>query len=83
MTCVTYILYSKNLDRHYVGYTCELIEERLQKHIINHSGFTGKAKDWGVAYTETFSTKEEAHARERQIKKWKSRKMIKSLIAGN
>ncbi len=37
-----YILYSKSLDRYYIGSTSQTPEERLQKHVANHSGFTGK-----------------------------------------
>jgi putative endonuclease len=83
MVCTTYILYSVQLDRYYVGFTCEEVTERLQKHLQNHSGFTGKAKDWTIVHAEEFNTKEEAHARELQIKKWKSRKMIEALIGSD
>ncbi len=75
-----YILYSKNLDRYYIGSTSQTPEERLQKHLANHSGFTGKAKDWEIVYSESFSSKEEAGRRERQIKLWKSKTMIQKLI---
>ena len=46
----------------------------------NQKGFTGKAKDWVLKYTETYSSKSECIKREFQIKKWKSRKMIESLV---
>lgn len=36
--------------------------------------------DWKIMYVETYSTKEEAFARERQIKSWKNRKRIETLI---
>ena len=77
----TYILYSAELDKYYIG-SCQNIEERLRSHLSNHKGFTGKAKDWAVVYSETFATRTEAYARERQIKKWKSRKMVERLVAG-
>lgn len=82
MNCYTYILYSKLLDKYYVGYTNILIEERLKKHNTNHKGFTGKANDWVVVYVEVFDSKNEAYAREREIKAKKSRKYIEKLIAG-
>ena len=78
-----YILYSKSLDRYYIGSTSQKPEERLQKHLTNHSGFTGKAKDWEMVYLESFSSKEEAGKRERQIKSWKSKTMIQKLILSN
>ncbi len=75
-----YILYSDKLDKYYFGHTSNL-GERLKKHNTNHKGFTGKADDWNVVYTETYSTKELAYTRERQVKKWKSKIRIKELIA--
>ena len=52
-----YIIYSKVLDRFYIGYTSESAEKRLQKHLSNHDGFTAKAKDWVIVFTELFETK--------------------------
>ncbi|MCB9811278.1 GIY-YIG nuclease family protein [Candidatus Nomurabacteria bacterium] len=43
-----YILYSKTLGRYYVGHCEAPLEERLRRHLSNHKGFTGKAKDWEV-----------------------------------
>jgi putative endonuclease len=40
-----YILYSKELNQYYIGHTSESLEERLRKHLSNHTGFTAKAKD--------------------------------------
>ena len=74
-----YILYSKNLDRFYVGSTQD-VEERLQKHLLNHKGYTGKAKDWIIVYTEKFESKTKALHREKQFKRWKSRKKIIQII---
>ena len=78
--CV-YILYSEKLDRYYIGSTQDIVT-RLKKHLTNHKGFTGKAKDWEIKYVDYFETRELALKRERIIKKWKSRKMIKNLISG-
>jgi len=74
-----YILYSQTRDRYYVGSTNDL-GDRLKTHNSNHPGFTGHTGDWFVAYQEVFSIREDAYARERAIKKWKSRKMIEKLI---
>ncbi|WP_183553138.1 GIY-YIG nuclease family protein [Mucilaginibacter sp. AK015] len=76
----TYILYSAILDTYYVGSTSNL-DERIKKHNTNHKGFTGKAPDWVIKWAEKHSSKEEAGRRERQIKAWKSRKMIEQLVA--
>ena len=77
-----YILYSANIDRYYIGH-CEDIAGRLERHLSNHQGFTGQAKDWKVVYSEAYELKKEAYQRERQVKKWKSRKAIQKLINGS
>jgi len=74
-----YILFSEKLDKYYIGHTSDL-PERLGRHHSNHKGFTGKANDWIVVYTETYSTKELAYARERQVKNWKSKVRLQELI---
>ncbi|MCF8374389.1 MAG: GIY-YIG nuclease family protein [Bacteroidales bacterium] len=79
MNYFVYILYSKSLDKYYVGYT-ENIEARIAKHNSKHKGFSGKAKDWEVVYSESHDSKYEALKRETQIKKWKSSAMIEKLI---
>ena len=75
-----YILFSLLKDKYYIGHTGDDLQERLRKHNSNHKGFTGKVGDWKIVYSEPYSTKEEAFARERQIKSWKNRKRIESLI---
>ncbi len=54
--------------------------DRLRKHNSNHKGFTGKIGDWEIVYSENFISKSLAYARERQVKKWKSRIAIERLI---
>jgi putative endonuclease len=45
---ITYILFSENLNKYYIGSTRNSMEERLEKHLTNHDGFTAKAKDWKI-----------------------------------
>ena len=75
-----YILYSKILNKFYIGHTADNISEHLRKHLSDHDGFTGKAKDWVIYYTEIYKTKSEAFKREREIKSWKSAERIERLI---
>ena len=75
-----YILFSTKLEKYYVGFTGDLLEERLRKHNSNHKGFTGGIGDWKLVYFEEYNIKKEAQDRERELKKWKSRKMIEKLI---
>jgi predicted GIY-YIG superfamily endonuclease len=46
-------------------------------------GYTGRFHDWEIVYSEQFETKKLAYAREREVKSWKSKKRIVSLIAGS
>jgi putative endonuclease len=75
----TYILYSNKADKFYIGAT-ENLEQRLAKHRNKNKGFTNQADDWQIVYSKEFQTKSEALAYERQIKSWKSKKKIISLI---
>jgi len=78
--CYCYILYSKSLDKYYIGHSCEDLQERLRRHLSNHKGFTAKTKDWIIIYFETFDSKNNAYKREREIKDWKSKLKIQKLI---
>jgi putative endonuclease len=75
----TYILFSVSRNRYYIGSTSNL-NERLLKHNTGHKGFTGKTMDWELKWFESFDTKRSSFQREKQIKSWKSRKMIEELI---
>jgi putative endonuclease len=77
---LTYILFSAIRDKYYIGYTGDNLLERVRKHNSNHKGFTGFTADWRVVYVEEYLTKKEAMQREKEIKQWKSRKMIEKLI---
>jgi putative endonuclease len=79
MQYFVYILYSPSLGSHYIG-SCQEIEIRLKKHLCNHQGFTSKAKDWQLAYHESYPEKSGALKRERQLKRWKSKRRIEQLI---
>ncbi|WP_236664935.1 GIY-YIG nuclease family protein [Marivirga atlantica] len=68
------------MDKYYCGHTCDKLSERLRRHNSNHNGYTGKASDWEVVYSEQFDDKQTAQRREMEVKKWKSRKKIISLI---
>ncbi|WP_034964985.1 GIY-YIG nuclease family protein [Chryseobacterium sp. FH1] len=75
-----YILFSETLNKFYVGHTSEELDERLRKHLSSHSGFTAKAKDWKIVYSEKFTDKSSAYKRELKIKSWKSKVKIIELI---
>jgi putative endonuclease len=76
----TYILFSASLNKFYIGSTSTTPDERLKKHLSKHTGFTSKADDWIIIYSESFQTINEARKRELQLKKWKSHTKIQQLI---
>jgi putative endonuclease len=78
----TYIIYSKKLDRFYIGATQDSVHSRIEKHNSGHHGknhFTAKADDWLLFLS--FETKDYAHAIriERKIKAMKSKIYINNL----
>jgi len=75
----TYILYSENADRYYVGH-CEDLTQRLERHNNKLVLSTKNYTPWRLVYHETYSTRKEANARELYIKRMKSRKFIEKLI---
>ena len=75
----TYILYSNEIDKYYIGYTDDL-EWRLRRHNEGWGKFTKRGIPWKLVYSEKFLTKSEAMKREREIKGKKSRKYIEALI---
>ncbi len=76
----TYILYSEILNNYYVGFTTISVESRLKKHLVSKKGFTSRTKDWKIIYVEKFDKKQDAAAREKEIKSWKSKIKIEKLI---
>ena len=80
MLFYTYILFSASLDKFYIGSTGDSLIERIRKHNTNHGGFTARANDWELLYSEEFLDKTLALKREKEIKSWKSRKRIQCLI---
>ena len=76
-----YILFSKTQEIYYVGSTSMTLQERLRRHLSAHKGFTARAKDWEVVYSELFDQKSLAIAREQEIKNWKSKVKIEALIS--
>ena len=78
--CFTYVLYSVSGDRYYVGHTNDT-DRRLVEHNSRLSRSTKSGAPWALVHSEPFSTRKEAVARERQIKSWKSRRLIEDLLA--
>ena len=81
MNISCYILYSKSINRYYVGYTTD-IEERIKLHNNGHFGgrsYTQKASDWELFLLIPCETVSQSVLIESRIKKMKSRKYIENL----
>ena len=75
-----YILYSKTLDRFYIG-SCNEFSIRLQQHLNKNyvDSFTAKANDWVVFYVVENLSYQQARLIEAYIKKMKSKVYIRNL----
>ena len=80
MTWFTYIIYSKTINKFYVGHTHNL-DLRILRHNSGWGRFSKRGIPWELVYSEKFETKTEAMKRENEIKKKKSRKYIEWLIS--
>ena len=74
-----YILYSKKIDKYYVG-ACTDLDRRFYEHNLGRSKFTSTGIPWELVYTEEWVDLVLAKQRELKIKKMKSRIYIQELI---
>ena len=74
-----YIIYSKKIDRYYVG-IIDNLDWRLERHNAGWGKYTKHGIPWKIVYHENYDSKSEALKREREIKNRKSRKYIESII---
>jgi putative endonuclease len=81
MPCV-YILQSETTGRFYIGSTDDL-DRRQSEHQRGQTPSTRGRGPWKLVYQEEFPTLLEAHRRELEIKRWKSAKLIKALVASS
>ncbi len=75
-----YILRSESSSRFYIGCAAD-VSARLAEHQRGQTISTRGRGPWDLVYEEAFGTRTEALRRERQIKSWKSHRMIEDLIA--
>ena len=78
---VVYILFSKDYDKTYVGFTSNLIERFKSHNYLSKKGYTIKFRSWQVIYVEFFTTKSEALKKEKLLKSGKGREFIKEIIS--
>ncbi len=75
-----YILYSKKLDKFYIG-SCKDLATRIDQHISKKftTGFTSKVNDWELFLSKNDLDYEQARLIENHIKKMKSKTYILNL----
>jgi putative endonuclease len=76
----TYVLYSKDFDKIYVGFTSD-IEARLISH--NHpknKGWTKRYQQWEIIHQEFFMEKKDALKREQELESSRGRVFIRNEI---
>jgi len=78
-SCFLYILYSRKIDRFYVGISFNP-EARLHYHNNSNKGWTRRGRPWELIFAKKFPSKEIAHKWELWIKRQKSRQIIESII---
>ena len=78
MQFTVYILFSKNYQKHYTGFTTDL-EQRLLSHTQLGKDWTSKFRPWKLIYTKHFNNKTEALLHEKWLKTGVGRDFIKTL----
>lgn len=76
---VTYVLFSEKHNKHYTGFTSDLINRFRSHNEYGTSGFTKRYRPWKVVYVVFFDTKEEAMSHEKYLKMGKGREWLKEL----
>ncbi|OYT11851.1 MAG: hypothetical protein B6I18_02655 [Bacteroidetes bacterium 4572_112] len=75
-----YILYSKKIDKFYIGSTSN-IQNRVEFHNSDYNKiWSRRGKPWELVFSHTFDTNTEALKAEKHIKRQKSRTYISKLI---
>ena len=80
----TYAIWNRIRDKIYIGHTSNLID-RIKRHNqllpTKVKSFTSKNSGlWILIHQENFQTRKEAMAREKELKSYRGRQFIRSLI---
>ncbi len=76
---LVYVLQSLVNFRYYVGQTNNL-DRRLLEHNSGFSKYTSFSRPFKLVYSEKFYTRQDALAREKQLKSGKGREWLKSIL---
>jgi putative endonuclease len=77
-----YILFSRSLNKYYVGITSDSVSSRLIKHNTSSYGsrYTSQAKDWELKCEIICDSFSEARKMELYVKRMKSKIFIEKII---
>jgi putative endonuclease len=75
-----YVLYSKDYNKIYIGFTSDLEQRLLSHNELGKKGWTIKFRPWQLIYTEEFQIKSDAMKREKELKTATGRNFIWSII---
>jgi putative endonuclease len=84
MNAYVYILFSRKLNRYYIGSTELKPEERLELHLTKFYGaskFTANTDDWNLKFSIPCESATQARKIESYIKKMRNRKYLEWLIS--
>ena len=73
---VVYILKSLSSDKHYVGFTENLISRFKSHNELSTKGYTIRYRPWEVIHVEIHATKKQAMNREKFLKSGKGREWM-------
>jgi len=74
-----YVLYSEKFNKHYTGYSCDIVDRFLSHNKKATKGFTIRYRPWTIILVEEFETKSQALQREKWLKSGVGRDYIKSI----
>jgi putative endonuclease len=75
-----YVLYSKDYDKIYIGFTANLEQRFLSHNKLGKKGWTIKFRPWEIVYTEEISEKSVALKREKELKSSRGRNWIRTTL---
>ena len=75
-----YVLFSKQYNKIYIGYTSNLESRLLSHNQLSSKGYTKKYRPWDLIYKQEFELKADALKRELELKSARGRKFIREEI---
>ncbi len=78
MNYTVYILFSKEFNKHYTGFTSNT-DQRMLSHNFLGNDWTAKYRPWIIIYTKEFNEKSEAMKHEKWLKSGVGRSFVKEL----